>query len=89
MYGDTVSYLYAIQRSWDVQNGKILADLLCLRDAHVHNKNFHSPVSNSLIERHLGSPIDEIVANHLTVIYFLTSSGIIQSQFSLIQLKYN
>lgn len=75
MYGDSISYFKAIDRAWDIQDGKIVADLLCLRDSHINNRGLHVHISDSLVERHLPPPIDEIVSNHLSVIFCLVSGS--------------
>lgn len=74
MHGDSMNYLYSIKRAIDAQDGKLVADLICLRDSHVFNKSLQNSISDSQIERQLYSPFDEIVSNHLSVIYYLSSS---------------
>lgn len=71
------TYLEAVARTWNVQEGELVAQLISLRDKHVHNLGlqFESPESLvSLVERILVEPIDEIVAEHMKVIYYLSQS---------------
>lgn len=72
MFGSLTTYLNAIQRTWDAQDGNLTAQFISLRDRHATNSNLHVEHADNMIERILDSPIDEIVATHVKVLYHLS-----------------
>lgn len=74
MFGSIVTYLNAVARTWHAQDGTIVAQLVSLRDRHATNTNLQAESPESSIERILDPPIDEIVAEHIKVLYYLSRS---------------
>lgn len=73
MFGSVATYLNAVQRTWDAQDGNLTAQLISLRDRHASNRNLQVENADNLIERILCSPIDEIVSSHVRVLYHLSA----------------
>lgn len=72
MFGSLVTYLNAVARTWHAQDGAIVAQLVSLRDRHATNVSLQTESPESSIERILDSPIDEIVIEHIKVLYYLS-----------------
>lgn len=73
MFGSVQTYVNAIQRTWDAQDGHLTGQLISLRDRHATNRNLHVENADNLIERILGPPVDEIVSSHVKVLYHLSA----------------
>lgn len=73
MFGSVATYLNAIQRTWDAQDGNLTAQFISLRDRHAGNSSLQVENADNLIDRILSSPIDEIVSSHVKVLYHLSA----------------
>lgn len=74
MFGSISTYLNAVARTWHAQDGILVAQLVSLRDRHATNPNLQVESPESIIERTLDSPIDEILVEHIKVLYYLSRS---------------
>lgn len=74
MFGSISTYLNAVARTWHAQDGTLVAQLVSLRDRHATNTNLQVDSPESMIERTLDSPIDEILVEHIKVLYYLSRS---------------
>lgn len=72
MYDNINSYLTAVQRCWNAQDGYLLSNFVSLQDKHVSNRHLHIELPDNMVERYLDTPLDEIVSGHLKVLYYLT-----------------
>lgn len=72
MFGSIATYLNAVQRTWIAQDGNLVATFLSLRDRHATNPNLLVKYPDNLVERIVESPIDEILAAHIKVLYNLS-----------------
>lgn len=72
MFTSLQTYLNAILRTWQAQDGKIMATLVSLRDRHATNSNLQVEYPDNSVERILDQPIDEIYAEHIKVLYYLS-----------------
>lgn len=73
MFGSLATYLNAVQRTWEAQDGHLVASFLSLRDRHATNRNLHVEYPDDLVEKILDQPIDEILSAHIKVLYYLSS----------------
>jgi hypothetical protein len=67
-------YLNTISRLWNNYDGVGISKFVSLNGNHVNNPNLHTDSSESQIERHLESPLDEIVNAHLRVLFYTNES---------------
>lgn len=74
MFGSIQTYLNAIQRSWQAQDGTLVATFVSLRDKHALNTILHTENADNMVDRILNSPIDEVVLEHIKVLYYLSRS---------------
>lgn len=74
MFGSIVTYLNAVTRTWHAQDGLLVAQLVSLRDRHATNHNLQVEFPDSSVERILDPPIDEILIEHIKVLYYLSRS---------------
>lgn len=61
-----------MQRAWNAQDGSLVASLITLQGRHVSSHCLQLEMPDNMVERMLDQPIDEIVCNHLKVLYYLT-----------------
>lgn len=73
-YDSLPVYLAGVQRAWNAQDGALLASLVTLQGRHVSSPCLQLEMPDNMVERMLDQPIDEIVCNHLKVLYYLTCS---------------
>lgn len=64
-------YLELMDRCWRSNDGPVLASLVSLRHDHVNNKNFLLDRPETMVQKFMSTPFDEIVAHHLRCIYAL------------------
>ncbi|XP_031337933.1 PCI domain-containing protein 2 [Photinus pyralis] len=64
-------YLQLMDKCWRSQDGKIIANLISLRNDHVTNKNLVLDRPEAMVERFLSNPFDEIVTCHIKCIHAL------------------
>jgi hypothetical protein len=64
-------YLSTVARLWNNGDGPTIARFISLSGNHVTNKSLHVENSESVVERHLESPIDEVVNTHLKTLYYM------------------
>lgn len=74
MFGSSTTYLNAVARTWHAQDGPIVAQLVSLRDRHARNPQLQIESPESMVERILDAPIDEILVEHMKVLYYLSRS---------------
>lgn len=74
MFGSIVTYLNAVARTWHAQDGELVATFISLRDRHATNQHLHVEHPDSSVERVLDSPIDEILTEHIKVLYYLSKT---------------
>lgn len=74
MFGSITTYLNAVTRTWHAQDGTLVAQLVSLRDRHATNTQLQVEFPESLVERILDAPIDEILVEHIKVLYYLSRS---------------
>lgn len=72
MFGSISTYLNAVARTWHAQDGALVAQLISLRDRHATNSQLQIEFPESMIERILDAPIDEILVEHIKVLYYLS-----------------
>lgn len=72
MFNNIQTYLNAIARSWQMQDGKLMAALVSLRDRHATNVNLQAEHPDHMVERVLDAPMDEIYAEHIKVLFYLS-----------------
>lgn len=83
MFGSITTYLNAVTRTWHAQDGTLVAQLVSLRDRHATNTQLQVEFPESLVERILDAPIDEILVEHIKVLYYLSRSRKWSSLFCL------
>ena len=66
------NYLQMILRHWENYDGKQIGRLLSLHDNHSQNRNLYLESPESAVERQMDAPLDEIVSNHIKVLYYLS-----------------
>lgn len=71
MFGTLNNYLSGVQRAWSAQDGQTVAGFVSLSDKHIMNRNLYLESPEGAVERQLDQPIDEIVAAHLKVLYYV------------------
>ncbi|KAG5684489.1 hypothetical protein PVAND_013720 [Polypedilum vanderplanki] len=64
-------YLTTIERFWNNGEGTALARLINISGSHASNKSLHVENCESMIERHLEPPVDEVINTHLKTLYYL------------------
>lgn len=74
MFGSITTYLNAVTRTWHAQDGALVAQLVSLRDRHAINSQLQVEFPDSLVERILDAPIDEILIEHIKVLYYISRS---------------
>lgn len=74
MFGSIATYLNAVSRTWHAQDGSLVAQLVSLRDRHATNTQLQNESPENLIDRILDAPIDEILIEHIKVLYYLSRS---------------
>lgn len=74
MFPSVTSYLNAVARTWHAQDGALVSQLISLRDRHATNPQLQIEFPESVVERILDTPIDEIVIEHIKVLYYLSRS---------------
>lgn len=74
MFGSSTTYLNAVARTWHAQDGSIVAQLVSLRDRHATNPQLQIESPEGMVERILDAPIDEILVEHMKVLYYLSRS---------------
>lgn len=74
MFGSIQTYLNAVSRTWHGTDGTLVAQLVSLRDRHATNPQLQVEFPESLVERILDAPIDEILVEHIKVLYYLSRS---------------
>lgn len=74
MFGSLQTYLNAIQRTWQAQDGTLVATFLSLRDKHALNPNLHVENAENMVDRILNPPIDEVALEHIKVLHYLSRS---------------
>lgn len=72
MFGSITTYLNAVARTWHAQDGALVAQLISLRDRHATNPQLQVEFPETLVERTLDGPIDEILVEHIKVLYYLS-----------------
>lgn len=72
MFGSITTYLNAVARTWHAQDGGLVAQLVSLRDRHATNSQLQIEYPESMVERILDAPIDEILVEHIKVLYYLS-----------------
>lgn len=74
MFGSLTTYLNAVTRTWHATDGALVAQLVSLRDRHATNQQLQVEFPESLVERILDAPIDEILVEHIKVLYYISRS---------------
>lgn len=74
MFTSVTTYLNAVARTWHAQDGALVAQLISLRDRHATNPNLQVESPENLVDRILDAPVDEIVTEHIKVLYYLSRS---------------
>lgn len=74
MFGSITAYLNGVSRSWHAQDGLLVAQLVSLRDRHATNHQLQVEYPETLVDRILDAPIDEILIEHIKVLYYLSRS---------------
>lgn len=72
MFTSITTYLNAVARTWHAQDGALVAQLVSLRDRHATNTQLQNEFPESMVERILDAPIDEIFLEHIKVLYYLS-----------------
>lgn len=72
MFGSITTYLNAVARTWHACDGEIVGQLVSLRDRHATNAQLQVEFPENMVERILDSPVDEIVTEHIKVLYYLS-----------------
>lgn len=72
MFGTITTYLNAVARTWHAQDGALVAQLVSLRDRHATNQQLHVEFPENMVDRILDAPIDEILVEHIKVLYHLS-----------------
>lgn len=65
-------YLQLLDRSWRSQDAYKIANLLSLRHEHVESVNLHIENPETMVERFVTAPIDELAVFHLKCLYALS-----------------
>lgn len=74
MFANITTYLNAVARLWHAQDGTLVAQLISLRDRHATNAPLQIEFPESMVGRTLDAPIDDIVVEHIKVLYYLSRS---------------
>lgn len=81
-------YLQIIDRTWRDQDGAKLANFLSLRHEHAKYANYRQEQPESLVEKFLVGPVDELVILHLKCLYYIGKGDFLvayQQQSTLVQ----
>jgi len=65
------AYLTALNRLWNNDDGGGVSRFLSIYGNHSSNPNLHIENPDSAVERQIGAPLDEVVATHLRVLFYL------------------
>lgn len=65
---DSIWYLHAVEKSWELQAGHALSELVSLKGNHINETKLYSSQYISMIENQLDQPMEEIVSSHLRVL---------------------
>lgn len=68
-------YINAILRVWDAADGYVIGKLLSLRDNHVQSSDLHLEEPERIVQRQVDSPLDELICNHLRVLFYLRKNS--------------
>lgn len=64
-------YLTTVNRLWDNGDGSGVSRFISLSGNHVTNRSLHVENPESLVERHVEPPLDEVVNLHIKVLYYM------------------
>lgn len=88
-------YLQLVDRCWHSQEGPIVSSLLSLQHEHVMSTHLHLQKPDTMVDRFIEAPVDDIVICHLKCLYLLTckqyfdayqqQSNLVQSLMKIIQ----
>lgn len=67
-------YCGLMSNAWNLHDGKLVAKLVSLRGQHTTNQQLHIEFPENTIEGALNKPLDEIVVEHIKVLYYLSRS---------------
>lgn len=65
------SYLSTINRLWGNEDGSGVARFLTLGANHSSNTNLHIENPETVVERSISVPLDEVISAHLKVLFYL------------------
>lgn len=82
MFGSVSTYLNAVARTWQAQDGALLSQLVSLRDRHAVATQLQIESPENSVDRILEAPIDEILVEHIKVLYYLSRSRKYASYFN-------
>lgn len=74
MFGSIQTYLNAVGRTWHAQDGLLVSTFLSVRDRHALNHHLYIEHPENVVGRILDPPVDEIIVEHLKVLYNLSRS---------------
>lgn len=74
MFSSLTTYVNAVYRSWHAQDRELISALISLRDRHATNHHLQVEHPDNVVLDRLDSPIDEIVNEHIKVLYYLSKS---------------
>lgn len=66
------TYLEEVARLWHTQGGPSMARLVSLRDRHALNPQLQVEFPESYVERTINAPLQEILVEHIKVLYYLS-----------------
>lgn len=72
-------YLQLVDRCWRSQDGVIIANLISLRHDHATSKSLQIEKPESMVERFLTPPFDEIVICHLKCLYCISNKNYLEA----------
>lgn len=72
-----VHYLQLLERYWKSQDGDKISQFLSLRSDHIANPLLQQDRAESMVERFVPAPFDELVSAHLRCIYNLVNGDVL------------
>ena len=68
------NYLTTINRLWNNCDGHAVSRFLSLDGNHISIPNLHIENPEGVVERHIDSPLDEVIICHIKVLFYLNEN---------------
>jgi nuclear mRNA export protein PCID2/THP1 len=65
------NYLSTVNRLWNNEDGSGISRFVSVGGNHAAYSNLHVDSPESAVERAIPSPLDEVISNHIKVLFYL------------------